>query len=234
MPLSETDLNEHLELEKLIKEHEKDPSWVKDESQMGVEIFSKVVKNPITQGDVPAVLGVAEVPHSAEACIAAYWDNALRLEWDNKNVAISETVEEIDPATEVVYRVSNNLPWPLSQRETVARSHETREADGSLFLSWKSVVHAKKQPNSSYVVGYIIFGAFWVRPLSEKSCKVVFSVAYDPSGNIPYAMVSKSVKTAPLIVRGLQSFLDKPENFNKAQAVVERKRAKRAAAGISP
>jgi len=234
MPLSDADLNEHREIEKVVKEYEKDPSWQKDELQSGIQIFLKTIKNPATQGDVAASLGVGEVPHSAEAVIAAYADHTLRLEWDNKNFSTSMQVEEIDSSTEICYRISNNLPWPMSQRDTVCRQHETREADGSIFLTWKSVLHASKPPGSTNVRGFILQGAIWLRPLTEKSCKMVFMFAYDPSGSLPFAVVSKALKSAPLVMRTLQTFLDTPANLAKAMAVVERKRAKRAAAGISP
>jgi len=234
MPLSEEEHNEHREIEKIVKEYDKDPSWQKDEPQSGMDIFLKTIKNPATQGDVAASIGVGDVPHSAEAVVAAYTDHTIRLEWDSKNFSTSMQVEEIDPSTEICYRVSNNLPWPMSQRDTVSRSHETREADGSIVLTWKSVLHASKPPGSTHVRGLIINGAIWLRPLTEKSCKVVFLFAYDPSGNLPFAVVSKAIKSAPLITRTLQTFLDTPANLAKAMAVVERKRAKRAAAGISP
>jgi len=234
MPLSEAELNEHREIEKLVKEFDKDSTWVKDEPQSGMEIFLKTVKNPATQADVAAAAGTGEVPHSAEALIAGYIDNTLRLEWDNKNFGTSVTLEEVDPTTDIVYRISNNLPWPMSQRDTVNRQHESREADGSIVLTWKGVTHASKPAVSTYVRGSILFGALWVRPVTEKSCKIVLAVAYDPSGSLPFALVSKAIKSAPLVIRALQTFLDTPANLAKAVAIVERKRAKRAAAGIYP
>jgi len=234
MPISEAQLNEHRELEKAIKEYAKDPSWQKDEPNDGIEIYVKTVKNPTTGGDIAAVLGVGEFRHSADVMVAAFTDYTLRLEWDGKNLAKFEQLEEIDAITNISFRISNNLPWPMSQRDTVNRSHESREADGSILFTFKGVEHVGRPPNSSYVRGFTPFGTFLAFPLTEKSCKVLFALAYDPCGNIPFAVMSKILKSAPLVVRELEKYLDNPNNFKKALAAAEGKRAKRAAAGINP
>jgi len=234
MPLTEAEILEHREIERLVKEHHTDPSWQKEETQMGVECWYKVLKNPLTNTDAVGSFGVAEVPHSAEAIITAFMDHDLRMQWDGKNFAQSVVIEDISPLTEVFYRVTNNLPWPMTQRDTVVRSHEVREPDGTVIATWKSVSNPAKPPNATYVRSTTLFGALFAKPLSPTSSLVKIAFAYDPAGSLPILLAQKSSKSQPLYIRSIQSFLDNKANLEKTIVVIERKRARRAAAGIFP
>jgi len=234
MPLSEADILEHREIERLVKEHHTDATWQKDEAQMGVECWYKVLKNPLTNTDAVGSFGMAEVPHNAEAIVHSYMDHELRMQWDGKNFAQSVVVEDISPVAEVFYRVTNNLPWPMTQRDTVVRAHESREADGTVIATWKSVSHPAKQPGSTYVRSTTLFGALMAKPLSPTTSLVKLMIAYDPSGSLPIVLAQKSSKSQPLYIRSIQSFLDNKANLDKTMGSVERKRARRHAAGIFP
>jgi len=234
MPLNEAEILEHREMERLVKEHHTDPTWLKEETQMGVECWYKVLKNPLTNTDAVGSFGMAEVPHSAEAVVQAFIDHELRMLWDGKNFAQSLVIEEISPTTEVFYRVTNNLPWPMTQRDTVVRSHEAREADGTVICTWKSVSHPAKAPTATYVRSTTLFGVLYAKPLSQTTCLVKLAFAYDPAGSLPIVLAQKSSKSQPLYIRSIQSFLDNKANLEKTIGVIERKRARRAAAGIFP
>jgi len=232
MPLSEADLNEHRESEKIVRSYKSDNSWKKEEAQSGVEWFTKVVKAP-SGTDITATLSVAEVPHPAEAVVVAFVDAELRGSWDTNNKE-NVIIESISPVTYYFYRVTNNFPWPMSQRDMVQRTHETREADGTVIVTWKDVSHSSKPPTEQLVRSNTLWGALLLKPLSESRCEVVFSLAFDACGSIPGALLAMSAKNMPLLIRQVQTFLDNKDNFNKAIAVVERKKNARAAAGIFP
>jgi len=230
--LTEAELKEHLDQEKHVLDYQSDKEWKKESPSEGVEWYSRSLKTP-SGTELTATLAVLDINHPAEAVYVALLDPTLRLMWDTENIKEMSVLEVLNPVTHIAYRVSNSFPWPMDQRDTVQRTHEKREADGTLMITWVDTTHSSKPPTDKYIRMKTYWGALLLKPLSGGSkCHAVMCNGIDVLGSVPASLVSMSAYKIPILLAQAQTFLNKKENLDKALALAEKKAAERVAAGL--
>jgi len=111
-----------------------------------------------------------------------------KMETTVKSFEVVQFVEGIGTKAKVCYQV-NSLPWPLSDRDTVALWTMFEEEDSYYFVS-TSVRHPEKPETSNRVRNTLILGLYLVEP-GDGGTEVVRMIHINPNGNLPSALVNK-------------------------------------------
>jgi len=168
---------------------ERDDWNLKKEEQTGVVMSDVTVEGePIrcmkVMGFIPNV--------DAKELALAMW-NFAEPEWKKmentvKSFEVVEYLDGIGSKAKVCYQV-NSLPWPMSDRDTVALWTMFEENDKYYFVS-TSVIHASKPETSKFVRNTLVLGLYLIEP-AENGTEVTRLIHINPNGNLPTAVVNK-------------------------------------------
>lgn len=82
------------------------------------------------------------------------------------------SVVRVEPDT---MHVVMDFPWPLADRDYVARYVRTDRPDGGMTLAWTSVAHAKAPPTDDVVRLENFSGSWALTPLPDGRTEVVYT-----------------------------------------------------------
>jgi len=121
------------------------------------------------------------------------WDFAepewKKMENTVKSFTVVEYVDGIGTKAKVCYQV-NSLPWPISDRDTVALWTMFEEDDKYYFVA-TSVTHPDKPENSKLVRNTLVLGLYMIEP-GDGGTEVTRMIHINPNGSLPNAIVNKA------------------------------------------
>lgn len=107
--------------------------------------------------------------------------------------------ESINPGEgfNTAYSAITDFPFPMSDRELVAKSNQWRDSQGRLIQH--TVCAADEIPKKSGIVRIQEYEAMWVIEQSDKNkIHVEYISTVDPGGNIPAWVVNLAITTGPI------------------------------------
>jgi hypothetical protein len=136
--------------------------------------------------------GVAIV-HAPVEKILPFIDNPKKCgEWI-KYCKSGELLENLGGGATVT-RTITNMPWPLTNRDTIAKNVKTVQ-NGVVEIKFSSA--SSRFPEDSSLVRIKLLDGYWkLRPITSQATEVTYEVLSDP-GNLPAWMVNMGVVDQP-------------------------------------
>ncbi len=127
------------------------------------------------------------------------------------NVDRVELIETINPQTHIV-RVHTLLPWPIKNREAVAKVQLEQDPE-TLNVMVRVDHYDIDQPVLDGYVRIPAFQGHWgLELLDEDRIKVTYEFVMDPGGYVPLWLVDVVLKDTPYYtLQRISGFIDKPE-----------------------
>lgn len=172
-----------------------DDGWQFHTEQDGIKIYLKKVLAADGKTTLNYCKGYGCIPADVETIRCVVSCSELRHEWDQM-FGEGKLIELVDPNTVIAY-ASFKLPWPASWRDfvTIGRNivlpNKSDGSPGGVFIWFGSIEHSDAPLVKKNVRGDAIFSTWLLTPNIEDPTKtdVVYSVAQDPKGSIPKALV---------------------------------------------
>lgn len=121
-------------------------------------------------------------------------------------------VEELDPATKVVYQKFKGI-WPVSPRDFCTLVG-LRMVQDTVILVGISYTHKECPVNSSIVRGTVKLGTFICRRLSDSTSSLVYVAEVDLGGSVPASVLRHIAVQQPMVVSRIRDAFDR---FDKSQ-----------------
>jgi len=102
--------------------------------------------------------------------------------------------------------------------------------NGHIWVISTSIEHPQTPVTEKYVRAKLLFAISHFEPLSASSCRVTYSVALNPMGNVPVFVVNLLSTAQPLCIAHVRKFIiDHPESLVIAQQLAAARRSDAAA-----
>jgi hypothetical protein len=181
--------------------------WKMVKDRKGVKVYMKHTED----SRLKTFLGVTEMSPQEPFSLVP-----ITLDFENQhnifhNVSQVELIETINPQTHIV-RVHTLLPWPIKDREAVAKVQVVQDPETQNVRV--NVDHY--ETDLPILSGYVRIPAFkgnWgVDLLDEGKTRVTYEFVLDPGGYVPPWLVAVVLKDAPYFtLQKIKGFIDRPE-----------------------
>jgi len=190
---SDSDKAEHMEW-KLVKE------------KGGVQIYSK----PVVGSPINAIRAKTIVDSGLHPLASVLYDPKLRPDWDE--MCSESYVYKRVSGTEYLTYNHTELPWPIKDRDIVARVIWSQEPV-SLKVTMQSNATADLMPGHKDRVRVTVATETWeLLPLDNGKIELTLSVHADPAGPIPVWLINRlSVESPYNMMMGIKELLENPK-----------------------
>lgn len=165
--------------------------WRLDRERDGVRIYTR----PLADSSFRAVRSTMTVPYPIAELVALVRDTEACAEWAHlcRSSRVIETLSE----TDVYVYTHNDLPWPISDRDAVARVTWTIDAaTGSVTMRARAT--ADKLPKNRGIVRLTNADTRWrFTPLADGQIEIVSEAHVDPGGPLPAWLINRMLLDAP-------------------------------------
>ncbi|MEM7104505.1 MAG: START domain-containing protein [Bacteroidota bacterium] len=167
-----------------------DEEWKLKKDKNGIKVFTRKVDG-YSLKEYKATMIVNAAPDAAYRLIN---DAEKYHEWQH-NCGSARLIQKEGKNTSVIY-VHTKAPFPVSDRDLVAKFTEQRYDDGGFRIDFKAVEGYepinKPKVRMSYMKGYWI-----VENLGEGKLRIDHQVHADPAGKLPDWMINAAVVETP-------------------------------------
>lgn len=181
--------------------------WKVVKDRKGVKVYMKHTEN----SKLKTFRGVTEMtPKEPFSVIAALLD----FENNHKTFHFVSNVEELKKDTDYSYlaRVHTRLPWPVKNREAIARIHISQDPSSLNVLAKIESEATELKVLKGYVRVPEFKGILAMEQLGGNKMKVTYEFVLDPGGYVPLWMVDIVLKDNPYFtLQKLRGFIDRPE-----------------------
>lgn len=158
--------------------------WVHITTKNDIDIYSKLLPN----SPIKALRAEGLVNGRIEDIVAILRDVASAKEWV-PNLVDRSYVQNISDTEAVLYDV-NDLPWPVTDRDSVVHHKlSISEDQKSLILNFNSTEHENAPKGKKYIRAIISKGEIVFTPKANKTY-VRVTILVDPMGEIPKFVVN--------------------------------------------
>jgi hypothetical protein len=162
--------------------------WLERKNSNGVIVYTqKVSGSPIDK-----FKGVAIINAPIERILPYIDDPKKCAEWI-KYCKSDELLENLGNGVTIT-RTITNMPWPLTNRDTIAKNVKTIK-DNTVEIKFSSV-HAKYPEDASLIRIKELDGFWRLKPLAANKTEVTYEVLSNP-GNLPAWLVNMGVVDQP-------------------------------------
>jgi len=183
----------------------KDDGWEYVTETKGVLINKKTFGN----SDFNCVRGSGVLPISPEELYVFTRDLPLRQGWE-KLYKDAQIIEQLDSKTEIVHLEYKAPAWAkavFNPHDFVVIKSERREADGSIIVMSRSVVHKDVPVQKGYVRDELEVSGWVIRPCGLDACVVIY--LNQVQMGIPKWAEALMMKERPLIIHRVRKFIEK-------------------------
>ena len=115
--------------------------------------------------------------------------------------------------------------WPTAGRDLSMVHRSLYLPNGHIWVISTSIEHPQTPVTEKYVRAKLLFAISHFEPLSASSCRVTYSVALNPMGNVPVFVVNLLSTAQPLCIAHVRKFIiDHPESLVIAQQLAAARR----------
>ncbi|MGJ8686100.1 MAG: START domain-containing protein [Spongiibacteraceae bacterium] len=184
--------------------------WTLERDKKGIQVFSKPVEN----SSLNAVKGVATIKAPLNRLVSILLNPGYRPLWD-KLCSESFLYKSLGDSEALVY-VHNAMPWPVSDRDMLARVTWSQEQSTSTVFI-KSRGTSGLYPEKDGIVRVTELSHDWVlRPNGDGTIEVTTNVHLDPAGPLPSWLINTlSVESPYDALSKLRQHVDDPAIENK-------------------
>lgn len=182
-------------------------NWKLVKDRKGVQVY---VKHTDTSR-LKTFLGVTEMNPDEPFSLVP-----ITLDFENQhdifhNVGKVELLENIDERTHIV-RVHTFLPWPIKNREALARVHVQQNPE-TLAVTVEVDHHESDLPVLEGYVRIPEFKGHWgIELLDQGKTRVTYEFVLDPGGYVPLWLVDVVLKESPYFtLQKIRGFINNPE-----------------------
>jgi len=184
----------------------KEEGWVTQVDKTGLKILTKQTKDtPINMLKV-----VAELSLPCETIYNVLHDPNYRKTWD-ENMLEGKLIEQLDPFNDVGYYALKSPIFAVSHRDFCNQRSWWTAADRSEYVIFNhSVPHPDCPEKKGFVRGTSILTGYWLRPVKDNHCSMVYMTQTDPGGWIPAWAVNQTLTTlGPRVIDNLGKVSEK-------------------------
>ncbi len=116
--------------------------------------------------------------------------------WQYK-LTISEKLKQIS-ATEVIYRAQYDVPWPVSDRDLVARLKLTQDMVTKVMMMEAINEHDYFPEDDNFVRIKKSYAKWIMTPIGQNLVKVEYFFVIEPGGAVPAWIVNLTIAEGPL------------------------------------
>ncbi|MEM6707424.1 MAG: START domain-containing protein [Pseudomonadota bacterium] len=166
-------------------------AWRLDRSRKGIDIFTRSVEGSRFR----AVRATMVVDLPIEALVALVRDTEACPSWAHLCKS-SRVVEETSETDMLVYTL-NDIPWPVSDRDAVARVEWRRDADTGRVVMTATAVPSPVEGPSGAVRLTNAVTEWRFLPLADGRVAVESEAHVDPGGPMPAWLINRMLLDAP-------------------------------------
>ncbi|MDB5143461.1 MAG: hypothetical protein JWQ66_2174 [Mucilaginibacter sp.] len=190
--------------------------WKLSTEKEGIKIYTSLVPD----SKVKAVKVECTLDATPSQLVAILMDVKTTPEWiyHTKSCVL---VKQVSPS-DLYYYSEISLPWPVANRDFVARLTVTQDPDTKVITVDGPAVPGFVPVKKGVVRIDHSSGKWIITPLGTDQIKVEYTIHVDPGGSLPAWLVNMFATEGPLqIFRGLKLQLQKPVYKNIVLAYVQ-------------
>jgi len=172
----------------------------------GVLIHKKHFKDQI---HLTCVRGSGIIPLSPEDMRIFATNIEFRERWDSLYKG-GRVLQELDTKTCIVQYEFHPPKWlaVLKNQDFVMIRSEKVDADGTIMVLSRSVVHPDSPPRKGFGRGEVDLAGFLIRPCGNNACVVVYITQASVKG-IPHYLEKKLINARALTIQKIRKFVEK-------------------------
>jgi ribosome-associated toxin RatA of RatAB toxin-antitoxin module len=168
-----------------------DNSWKHKKSEDGIEVYYRKVEN----SKINELKIETTVNSSLVSLVALLRDVPAYTEWV-MNCKMAERIES--DTGERLYYSQIDFPWPLSDRDYVAKNQLSQDSVTKTVYSKLSVVPGYV-PEKKGIVRIETLEITWkITPISPEKVKIDYHLISDPGGSLPSWMINMAIDKGPV------------------------------------
>jgi START domain len=172
----------------------------------------QVLSRDVTDSDIIAVRGISTLPFPVEEVYAVMSDNHRSSDW-MPQITKKEIIRQVDSTSRIEYSLVK-MPWPLTNRYTVALGTLSIQPGRVYHIDYKSVAGEYDEPDRIRV--RLDRSTFFLKATTENYTYIDLTLLSDPMGYIPKFMVNVFQKNWP--VQFLEGLKNEIETIRAEQA----------------
>lgn len=180
--------------------------WEKTLEKDGITVYKKDSK----KSDIQSLKAEGIVGATVEKITTLLRDTTRSTKWV-PNLLVRNVIRDISDTEAILHDVTD-MPWPITDRDTVVRHILSITDDKkSLILNFKSVSNKIRSKIDKYVRAKISHGYLKFTPMGDKT-HIEMSILVDPKGSIPSWAVNVVQVSMPYdFIKALDKFSNKHE-----------------------
>lgn len=172
------------------------PSWQLELEHPQYQVFTKVKQN----SDFLQTKAIISIPTSSANVLSQFGSGEHCWKWQ-KRCEKTKVIETLSDTERVIY-VAIDMPWPISNREFLVRSHSQKSSDDSAFII-KLSPETEFDYKEKYVQG-AVNSEYTITRLTPNKTQVIIIMHTEFAGSVSGSLInSKLVKELEADIKAL-------------------------------
>lgn len=193
-------------------------SWSEElyDEKNDIRVFTRKVKG----SDMMAFRAITHIESTLTAPIALLQDVERAHKWvfSCQAMALIEKISE----TDALYYMVTDMPWPVSNRDSISATHISQDAETKVVRVDISARNDVFPENNDHVRIREMDGFWQMTPQGNGVIEVVYEAHADPGGGLPSWLVNSFLVDAPLeTLRGFRKLITEKRYQTASMSFIE-------------